>query len=632
MAITKSSGSLFPLISSMKNQNKNETVVEPKLKRTVGQRQDVRTGDGLTTIMSKIWGLLKKQEDFGKMSMKEMANQTKFRKESKDLMKKNNQVILKSLNALNKDSTKILSKILKLEDKSLKEQQTAIEQQKTSDELKNNFSEENKKESDDAAAKRHKEIIKLLNKMAGKEDGEAKKEKSSFLQKLLEGMGKQFASLLEKAVGGIIGKTLSQFLVRTLPGLMASAVSSSISLALANPLTAIAAALAGLTIFMGKRSMDNAELLTELAKKGDIEGMRAPAEQASMEMASSGFGMEGAANLNAPTPDELIRDELKRAKTPAADAALKRLDEQKTNPNKKNTQQFPNTFSLPVQKAQLSSVQGHRDVKGGSSEHQGVDLAVPENTQVLAIGSGTIKSAGLKGGYGNTVEIEHDDGTSSLYAHLSKITKGLTVNTRVGAGTEIGRSGGVPGTPGAGHSTGAHLHLEVKDKNGKALNVQSMIPELAGAKKGSLVARGESSATAVAAASGESESADSVQGKLADQVASAENEPKMLGKMISGFIKLAKAEFESAEGLFTKEGTSLGPATALNDAIIETNKLKDAQAAKVDKKDASVMVGSISNNNVVNGGNSGGSSGQILTARSNDSTTRRMQQGIAVLT
>ena len=62
--------------------------------------------------------------------------------------------------------------------------------------------------------------------------------------------------------------------------------------------------------------------------------------------------------------------------------------------------------------------------------------------------------------YGGYCIVKHNDGYASLYAHLSKlmVKKGDVVK----AGDIIGLSGGVPGQPGAGASTGYHLHFEIR--------------------------------------------------------------------------------------------------------------------------------------------------------------------------
>ena len=72
-------------------------------------------------------------------------------------------------------------------------------------------------------------------------------------------------------------------------------------------------------------------------------------------------------------------------------------------------------------------------------------------------------------GYGNEVIIKHTNGTYTQYAHLSEILvkKGDVIES--GQTRVIGKTGGAEGAPGAGNSTGPHLHFEVRDKNGSAV-------------------------------------------------------------------------------------------------------------------------------------------------------------------
>ena len=93
--------------------------------------------------------------------------------------------------------------------------------------------------------------------------------------------------------------------------------------------------------------------------------------------------------------------------------------------------------------------------------HSGIDFAAPRGTQVVSAGAGTVVFAGQKSGYGKTVEIEHGDGLTTRYAHLSEfiVKKGQIV----GAGTPIAKVGST------GRSTGPHLHFEVR-KIDKPLN------------------------------------------------------------------------------------------------------------------------------------------------------------------
>ncbi|MBR5303244.1 MAG: M23 family metallopeptidase [Candidatus Gastranaerophilales bacterium] len=106
--------------------------------------------------------------------------------------------------------------------------------------------------------------------------------------------------------------------------------------------------------------------------------------------------------------------------------------------------------------------------------HNGIDIAIPQGSSVKSQANGVVEYADEKGAYGNLIIINH--GTVSgkevktRYAHLSKIN--VKKGDKIKAGTEIAKSGGKKGTPGAGTSTGAHLHLEVLE-NGKFANPEN---------------------------------------------------------------------------------------------------------------------------------------------------------------
>jgi murein DD-endopeptidase MepM/ murein hydrolase activator NlpD len=90
--------------------------------------------------------------------------------------------------------------------------------------------------------------------------------------------------------------------------------------------------------------------------------------------------------------------------------------------------------------------------------HTGIDFPAARGTAVVAAGRGCVSSAGFDdGGYGNLVVIQHRLGYTSWYGHLSRIT--TWVGERVSGGTRIGYVGST------GHSTGPHLHFEVRLNN-----------------------------------------------------------------------------------------------------------------------------------------------------------------------
>ncbi|MBR5218830.1 MAG: peptidoglycan DD-metalloendopeptidase family protein [Clostridia bacterium] len=93
--------------------------------------------------------------------------------------------------------------------------------------------------------------------------------------------------------------------------------------------------------------------------------------------------------------------------------------------------------------------------------HEGIDIAVPEGTPVIAAECGRVIYAGDGGTYGNLVRIDHGYGVVTAYAHLGEIN--VQAGQSVGANTQIALSGNT------GRSTGPHLHFEIVN-NGIPLN------------------------------------------------------------------------------------------------------------------------------------------------------------------
>lgn len=88
--------------------------------------------------------------------------------------------------------------------------------------------------------------------------------------------------------------------------------------------------------------------------------------------------------------------------------------------------------------------------------HRGVDYAAPRGTAVKASGDGRVVLAGRKGGYGRTVILQHGATYTTLYAHLSRFSKGIRPGKRVEQGQVIGYVGST------GLATGPHLHYEFR--------------------------------------------------------------------------------------------------------------------------------------------------------------------------
>jgi murein DD-endopeptidase MepM/ murein hydrolase activator NlpD len=99
--------------------------------------------------------------------------------------------------------------------------------------------------------------------------------------------------------------------------------------------------------------------------------------------------------------------------------------------------------------------------------HKGVDYAAPIGTPVRAAGDGVVRVAGVCGGYGNMVEIEHGHGITTVYGHLSRFAHGVHAGTHVAQGSVIAYVGMT------GLATGPHLHYEYRI-NGVFKNPQTV--------------------------------------------------------------------------------------------------------------------------------------------------------------
>lgn len=93
--------------------------------------------------------------------------------------------------------------------------------------------------------------------------------------------------------------------------------------------------------------------------------------------------------------------------------------------------------------------------------HAGIDVAGRSGSPIRAVAEGTVLEAGWQGGYGRAVRVIHDDGTITLYAHMSSLS--VRTGERVSAGERLGGEGAT------GNVTGVHLHFEVRI-NGTPVN------------------------------------------------------------------------------------------------------------------------------------------------------------------
>ena len=113
---------------------------------------------------------------------------------------------------------------------------------------------------------------------------------------------------------------------------------------------------------------------------------------------------------------------------------------------------------IPVNATRVSSPYGTRfhPILKTYRMHSGIDYAAPTGTPIMAPADGVVSFAGVKGGYGNAIMLNHRKGMETLYGHMSAFVSGVSAGKSVKAGDVIGFVGST------GRSTGPHLHYEVR--------------------------------------------------------------------------------------------------------------------------------------------------------------------------
>lgn len=111
---------------------------------------------------------------------------------------------------------------------------------------------------------------------------------------------------------------------------------------------------------------------------------------------------------------------------------------------------------LPVRDAALGSPFGYRNdpIAGVRSMHEGMDFSAEPGSPVFVAADGVVLSAAYHPEYGNLIEVDHGEGLTSRYAHLSRMD--VQPGALVKRGTQLGAVGNT------GRSTGPHLHFEVR--------------------------------------------------------------------------------------------------------------------------------------------------------------------------
>lgn len=98
---------------------------------------------------------------------------------------------------------------------------------------------------------------------------------------------------------------------------------------------------------------------------------------------------------------------------------------------------------------------------GESEQHPGIDIAVPQDSYIRAVGAGVVRAAGVDEVYGEYILIEHADGYESMYGHASRIF--------VVPGDTVDRHEVIALSGSTGRSTAPHLHFEIR-RGGRAID------------------------------------------------------------------------------------------------------------------------------------------------------------------
>ena len=145
-------------------------------------------------------------------------------------------------------------------------------------------------------------------------------------------------------------------------------------------------------------------------------------------------------------------------------------------------------LQTPVAGARISSrfsLGRKHPILGTIRTHYAVDYAAPKGTPIVAAADGVVIFAGKRGGYGNLIEIRHENNLKTLYAHMNSFATGMRTGKKVKRGQMIGRVGST------GLSTGPHLHFGLYRNNvpiNPLSSVKAVSKELQGKEKESFIA------------------------------------------------------------------------------------------------------------------------------------------------
>lgn len=200
---------------------------------------------------------------------------------------------------------------------------------------------------------------------------------------------------------------------------------------------------------------------TEAAKatlegvKAEMEGKRQEQQEAEAELEEE--QQEAIDLLNTLQNDleaaQALYDQVSEDEDALKDEITKKQKELEATQRVKGT----GKFIWPVDSNVVTSPFGSRNtgIAGASTNHKGVDLKAPTGAKIYAADTGTVITSALSSSYGNYVVIDHGNGYTTLYGHMSK--RAVKQGDKVTKGQVIGYSGAT------GIAKGPHCHFEIWD-------------------------------------------------------------------------------------------------------------------------------------------------------------------------
>lgn len=227
-----------------------------------------------------------------------------------------------------------------------------------------------------------------------------------------------------------------------------------------------------------QRVIDDLKTLQDItaAKKAELEGQKAASEEAKAELEEKKRDLDSqrdkanalVAKLQQQKQDqEDAMDDLSAEEEQVQariKALIKKMEEEEAARRAAAGQSGPTSnpggYIWPVSSRYVTSTVGGRESPGGigSTNHKGTDIGrVGYNSSVYAAKAGQVIISEYSSSYGNYVVVYHGAGNTTLYAHMS--SRKVSVGQQVKQGDVLGVTGST------GHSTGPHLHFEVKESN-----------------------------------------------------------------------------------------------------------------------------------------------------------------------